>query len=176
MSKHDAANTDRCSTSKGVDIGKHDVRRDAAVSENPVPGKPKPSDDATLWEARRVMQASQPDSTTPDDLDSPRWDWGPVGPPHVGDEEQEEHQLSAELHIPGPEETVGFDAHIKALFRDKDRRSMAFAFDLGSYDDVRSHADAIVTRLRAGTMPCDEAWSQDKVDLFQRWIDGGGQE
>ena len=128
------------------------------------------------WEARRVMQASQPDSTTPDDLDSPRWDWGPVGPPHVGDEEQEEHQLSAELHIPGPEETVSFDAHIKALFRDKDRRSMAFAFDLGSYDDVRSHADAIVTRLRAGTMPCDEAWSQEKVDLFQRWIDGGGQE
>jgi CDGSH-type Zn-finger protein/truncated hemoglobin YjbI len=128
------------------------------------------------WEARRVVQASQPDSPRPDDVDSPRWDWGPTGPPRVAGEEQEEHPVSARLNIPGPQETVSFDAHIKALFRDKDRRSMAFAFDLGSYDDVRSHADAIVTRLRAGTMPCDGAWSQDKVDLFQRWIDGGTHE
>jgi hypothetical protein len=82
----------------------------------------------------------------------------------------------AELHGPGPGETVSFEAHIKVLFREKDRRSMTFAFDLWSYADVRSHADGIATRLRAGTMPCDGAWSQEKIDLFQRWIDGGRHE
>jgi truncated hemoglobin YjbI len=128
------------------------------------------------WEARRVALASQSDSPTPDDVDSPRWDWGPVGPPRAPTEEPDETESSGDLGLPGPGETVSFDAHIKVLFRDKDRRSMAFAFDLGSYDDVRTHADAIVTRLRAGTMPCDGAWSQEKVDLFQRWIDEGEQE
>ena len=53
---------------------------------------------------------------------------------------------------------------------------MTFSFDLWSYEDVRSRAEAIVTRLRAGTMPCDGAWSQEKVDLFQRWIDDGSHE
>jgi hypothetical protein len=42
---------------------------------------------------------------------------------------------------------------------------------LKSYDDVAAHADAIGTRLRDGTMPCDEVWPQAQVELFQRWID-----
>jgi hypothetical protein len=50
---------------------------------------------------------------------------------------------------------------------------MLFAFDLWSYDDVARHSDAIVRRLRSGTMPCDGAWPDAQVDVFQRWIDGG---
>jgi truncated hemoglobin YjbI/CDGSH-type Zn-finger protein/uncharacterized Fe-S cluster protein YjdI len=125
------------------------------------------------WEAARVREASQSDARKRTDADSPRWDWGPIGPPSAPSEDSEDAELSADLRLPGPEEIVSFDAHIKSLFREKDQRSMSFAFDLWSYEDVRSHAAAIATRLRAGTMPCDGAWSQEKIDLFQRWIDGG---
>ena len=46
---------------------------------------------------------------------------------------------------------------------------MRFAFDLGSFDDVSAHADAILARLRAGTMPCDGPWPAGKVDVLARW-------
>jgi hypothetical protein len=74
---------------------------------------------------------------------------------------------------PGADESAGFETHIKPLFRERDRQAMQVAFDLWSYDDVSHHADAILARLQAGTMPCDGAWSQAKVDLFQRWAEGG---
>jgi len=74
---------------------------------------------------------------------------------------------------PGPGDAVSFQADIKDLFRAKDRDSMQRAFDLWSYDDVSVHADAIASRLRDGTMPCDGAWPEARIDLFQRWIDSG---
>ena len=71
---------------------------------------------------------------------------------------------------------AGFDAHIRPMFRELDRRSMQSHFDLWSHDDVSRHADAILARLRAGTMPCDGAWPPAQVDIFQRWIDSGKQQ
>ena len=68
---------------------------------------------------------------------------------------------------------VTFEADIKPLFRTKDRESMQRAFDLWSYADVKAHADAIVSHLRAGDMPCDGAWPGPQVDLFQQWVDSG---
>jgi hypothetical protein len=50
---------------------------------------------------------------------------------------------------------------------------MRFAFDLWSSDDVATHADAILGRLEAGTMPCDGAWPAERVAVFRRWIDAG---
>jgi len=50
---------------------------------------------------------------------------------------------------------------------------MRFAFDLWSHDDVSTHADAILERLKAGTMPCDGAWPDEQVALFSQWIDAG---
>ncbi|EFH81441.1 protein of unknown function DUF1271 [Ktedonobacter racemifer DSM 44963] len=50
---------------------------------------------------------------------------------------------------------------------------MKWAFDLWSYEDVKKHASAILHRLQSGSMPCDGAWSQEKLDLFQRWITSG---
>ena len=50
---------------------------------------------------------------------------------------------------------------------------MLFAFDHWSYDDVSRNSDAIVRRLRAGTMPCDGAWPETQVNALQRWIDTG---
>jgi len=68
---------------------------------------------------------------------------------------------------------VSFEIDVKPLFRERDRKSMEFAFDLWSADDVREHADAILDRLKAGTMPCDGAWPKAQVDLFDRWVTGG---
>ena len=66
-----------------------------------------------------------------------------------------------------------FDEDIKPLFREGDRNAMRFAFDLWSPDDVSTHADDILGRLEAGTMPCDGAWPGERVAVFRRWIDAG---
>lgn len=76
---------------------------------------------------------------------------------------------------PEPGQAVGFEAHIRPLFRDRDRQSMSFAFDLWSYDDVRTRAADIFARLQSGTMPCDGAWPDAWIEVFKRWIDGGSQ-
>ena len=70
-------------------------------------------------------------------------------------------------------EPVSFEIDVKPLFRERDRSSMEFAFDLWSADDVSEHADAILDRLKAGTMPCDGAWPKEQVDLFERWVASG---
>ncbi|MFE2998321.1 hypothetical protein ACFXG4_25345 [Nocardia sp. NPDC059246] len=102
---------------------------------------------------------------------APDWDWGPAGAPsYVAPQPSAE---SSDPALPRPEEAVGFAAHIKPLFRDKDQRSMSFVFDLWSLDDVTKHAAEILDRLAAGTMPCDGAWSTEKVDVFRRWTESG---
>jgi hypothetical protein len=62
---------------------------------------------------------------------------------------------------------------VRALFREQDVRSMKFAFDLSSYDDVRENADAIYARVADGSMPCDTRWPQEQVATFRSWIDAG---
>jgi hypothetical protein len=66
-----------------------------------------------------------------------------------------------------------FDEDIKPLFREGDRNAMSFAFDLWSFEDVSTNADAILDRLEAGTMPCDGAWPAEQVATFRGWIDAG---
>ena len=69
--------------------------------------------------------------------------------------------------------SLSFEADIKSLFRERDRKSMSFAFDLWSPDDVSQHAEAILSRLDNGSMPCDGAWPDEQVDRFRRWIESG---
>lgn len=71
------------------------------------------------------------------------------------------------------DQALSYETDVKPLFRERDRESMRFAFDLWSHDDVSSNADAILDRLRTGSMPCDGTWPQARVDLFARWIDEG---
>lgn len=67
-----------------------------------------------------------------------------------------------------------FADDIRSMFRTKDIDSMRRnGLDLSSYDQVSAHADAILGRLRAGTMPCDGAWPHDRVSLFAKWISEG---
>jgi hypothetical protein len=79
----------------------------------------------------------------------------------------------AESAVLAKDRSMRFEDDIKPLFREGDRNAMRFAFDLWSSDDVATHADAILGRLEAGTMPCDGAWPAERVAVFRRWIDAG---
>jgi CDGSH-type Zn-finger protein/truncated hemoglobin YjbI/ferredoxin len=129
------------------------------------------------WGTRVAVENSTPGATPPQHMPVPRWWWvceatpgsrvSALAPDHDGGEEQEP------VTLPGPEEAPGFAGHIKQLFRTKDRQAMRFAFDLWSHDDVSRNADAILARLRAGTMPCDGAWPPERIDAFERWMTAG---
>jgi hypothetical protein len=103
---------------------------------------------------------------------APRSDWRPGGPP-AAPAPDEAAAEAPEQPLPSPGEPLGFAAHIKPLFRDCDRQSMSFAFDLWSCDDIRARAADILDRLQNGSMPCDGAWPPAKVKVFRRWIDTG---
>ena len=68
---------------------------------------------------------------------------------------------------------ASYAGDIRPLFRDSDVEEMSFAFDLGSYDDVKNNANAIYERLSSGSMPCDGAWPDAQVALFRQWMDQG---
>jgi hypothetical protein len=75
--------------------------------------------------------------------------------------------------VPTPGEPISFSEHIRSLFREKDRESMTFAFDLWDYDDVAEQSNAILERLTDGTMPCDVGWPDEQIALFRDWISAG---
>ena len=66
-----------------------------------------------------------------------------------------------------------FARDIQPLFRETDRDSMTFAFDLWGYNDVRTHAEDILERLGEGSMPCDGEWPEQQIVLFERWVEAG---
>jgi CDGSH-type Zn-finger protein len=126
------------------------------------------------WGSRLAVENSQAGAKPPEHMPMPRWDWHTAaGPPGSRISALAPPAEAPEVVLPVPGEPVSFENHIKPLFRERDRQSMRFAFDLWSYDDVREHADAIYERLRNGSMPCDGAWAQDRLDAFGRWIESG---
>ncbi|NOU14981.1 MAG: hypothetical protein HOO92_13625 [Methylococcaceae bacterium] len=70
---------------------------------------------------------------------------------------------------------ISFDTDIKPLFRQKDVVAMKKygAFDLHSFEDVKTNSNEILKRLQDGTMPCDGAWQKDNIDKFNTWIQEG---
>ncbi len=62
---------------------------------------------------------------------------------------------------------------IRPLFRESDRESMEFAFDLWDYHDVYTHAQDILERLADGSMPCDGEWPEEQIAQFRRWVEAG---
>jgi hypothetical protein len=128
------------------------------------------------WGSRIAVENSTPGARPPQHMPVPRWWWVCEATPgsrvsalstdrEAGDEEP--------VSLPDPTTTPSFATHITPLFRSKDRQSMRFAFDLWSHDDVSQQADAILARLRAGTMPCDGAWPPERIEVFERWIAAG---
>jgi hypothetical protein len=68
---------------------------------------------------------------------------------------------------------LSFERDLKPLFRERDRATMLSVanFDLWNRDDVADNSQAILTRLEEGSMPCDEAWPDDRVETFRRWVE-----
>ncbi len=128
------------------------------------------------WGSRLAVENSQTTARPPEHMPMPSWDWSTAaGPPgsRVSALAPAEAEQEPPVVPPAADEPVRYEKHIKPLFRAQDRQSMRFAFDLWSYDDVRAHAEAILDRVRNGTMPCDSAWPTEKVETFQRWISSG---
>lgn len=112
------------------------------------------------WGTHLAVKYSAPGANPPLHLPVPHWDWGTAKAP--------------ESTVPVLEnEPITFTRHIKPLFREKDRQSMQWAFDLWSYEDVTKHAQGIFQRLQSGSMPCDGAWSHEQLEIFQRWMTSG---
>ena len=78
----------------------------------------------------------------------------------------------------GGSTTTSFQRDIKPLFRPIDVAHMRFALDLSNYDDVKANSQGVLDRLTGigGNRmppPPDPAWPQNKIDLFERWIQQG---
>jgi hypothetical protein len=78
---------------------------------------------------------------------------------------------------------TSFETDIRPLFTDRDIRAMSKAFNLGSYNDVKTHASAIYDRIRGiggAIMPPppprgEGPWPQSRIDLFAKWMAEGYQ-
>ena len=127
------------------------------------------------WGSRIAMENSTPGAKPPEHMPVPRWDWVVGARPgsRVSALADEAAADDSAVGLPAAGEPISFATHIKPLFRSMDRQSMSFAFDLWSYADVSQHADAILERLDAGSMPCDGAWPAERVEAFRAWIAGG---
>ena len=128
------------------------------------------------WGSRLAVENSQTDAAPPPRMPMPHWDWNTgAGPPgsRISPLATHEAEPTEPIALPADGEPVTFDAHIKPLFRERDRASMRFAFDLWSYDDLREHAEAIHERVANGSMPCDGRWPDVYVATLRRWIDEG---
>jgi CDGSH-type Zn-finger protein/truncated hemoglobin YjbI len=126
------------------------------------------------WGSRIALENSQAEAHPPPNMPIPRWRWVCDATPGSRISALAKPAQVGEAIEPAPlrpGETPCFADHIRPLFREMDRNSMRFAFDLWSESDLRTHGQAILGRLRAGTMPCDGAWSAEKIAVFQRWLE-----
>ena len=69
--------------------------------------------------------------------------------------------------------TPSYQRDIRPLFRESDRESMEFAFDLWDYNDVCTYAQDILERLAEGSMPCDGEWPEEQITQFRNWVEAG---
>jgi CDGSH-type Zn-finger protein/truncated hemoglobin YjbI len=129
------------------------------------------------WGSRLAVENSQAGAEPPEHMPMPHWDWhtaaGPPGSRISALAPAGQDEEPATPALPAAGETIRFGQHIRPLFRRRDWQSMQFAFDLWSHADVSQHADAILGRLQAGSMPCDGAWPQERIEVFRRWIAAG---
>jgi truncated hemoglobin YjbI len=128
------------------------------------------------WGSRVAVENSQRAEPRGPETPMPRWDWTTgVGPPAAKTLVTATQTGTSETAVvlPAAGQPISFERHVKTLFRPRDRQSMQFAFDLWSYDDVAAHADDVLARVSAGTMPCDGAWPKERIDAFKNWVDAG---
>jgi len=70
---------------------------------------------------------------------------------------------------------TSFERDVRPLFRERDRGTMlgVAKFDLWKRGDVAEHSQDILKRLEDGSMPCDQAWPDEQVAVFRRWVETG---
>jgi len=123
------------------------------------------------WGSRIAVENSNIDSKPRPGMPVPRWWWVCDATPGSRLSALRPEQQEQAVWSPPPSGTpLDFEHHIKSLFRPMDRNSMKFAFDLWSEADVTKHGDAILSRLKSGTMPCDGAWPAEKLTIFETWL------
>ena len=71
------------------------------------------------------------------------------------------------------DDSISYKRDIRPLFRESDKESMVFAFDLWDYNDVCTYAQEILERLADGSMPCDGEWPKEQITQFRHWIEAG---
>jgi CDGSH-type Zn-finger protein/truncated hemoglobin YjbI len=127
------------------------------------------------WGSRIALENSQPGAKPPPNMPVPKWGWVCDATPgsRISALATDAAGAAPEIDLPGADETVSFERHIKPMFRERDRTSMKFAFDLWSQEDVKLNAEGILERLRNGSMPCDGAWPPDWIEVFERWNQSG---
>jgi truncated hemoglobin YjbI len=125
------------------------------------------------WGSRIAVENSTPGAKPPLRMPVPRWSWVAGATPGARVSALAPQPKEAFVATPTSDQPLSFEGDIKPLFRAQDRTSMTFAFDLWLHEDVSENADAILNRLQEGTMPCDGAWPQERVETFERWIAAG---
>ena len=127
------------------------------------------------WGSRLALENSQVGAQPPEHMPMPHWDWNTAAgaPGSRASATGPSTDDDPPMVLPGPDEPVSFDHHIKSLFRRHDRQSMTFAFDLWDYQNVKDHGEEILARLVDGSMPCDGAWPSERVAAFRRWVESG---
>jgi truncated hemoglobin YjbI len=125
------------------------------------------------WGSRIALENSQLEAHPPPHMPVPRWWWVCDATPAARPSALAPVEEPVTVTLPAAGEPISFAEHIKPLFRERDRASMKFAFDLWSHDDVSEHAEAIHQRLEQGSMPCDGAWPPEWIEAFKRWKEAG---
>jgi hypothetical protein len=79
------------------------------------------------------------------------------------------------MEAPSGTSEMSFEQDVRPLFRERDRGAMLSVanFDLWKRDDVAEHSQDILGRLEDGSMPCDQAWPEEQIAVFRRWVEAG---
>jgi hypothetical protein len=71
---------------------------------------------------------------------------------------------------------LSFANDIRPLFRDEDigcMTSMGVPLDDAAWMCVPANAQTVYAAVANGSMPPDDPWSKERIDLFKQWIDAG---
>jgi hypothetical protein len=79
------------------------------------------------------------------------------------------------------DDLTSFETDIRPLFTQRDIQGMSKAFNLANYEDVKTHAGAILDRIRGiggAVMPPpppkgEGPWAQSRINLFAKRVADG---
>ena len=124
------------------------------------------------WGSRIAVENSTPGARPPLHMPVPRWWWVCEATPGsrvsalATDRDAGEDQQP--VRLPAPDETPSFSAHIKPLFRTKDRQAMRFSFDLWSRPTSRLRSQGPRTWADADLRSRQGPWHRRRARSVRR--------